>query len=422
MIKFFAALFLVWAAVPAAEIRYFRFERPVESVPQAGGQACVVIDPGVFAKAAPGLSDLRLYRDATETAYVIRTSASNASSREEIAPLNPGRRGGQTVFDAAMPEGSYSDVQLAVNGHDFIATVTVFGSQTQNPAQETRIGSFTIFDFTREKLGRSTVLHLPESDFRFLHLSIAGPIAPEEIAGLSVARLPEGHPKFVTVAETEKISQKGHSSVVEFVVPPHTPVDRIVFVPGTAPASFSRDVTVSASAVTPPPAIDDSEPPQPAVSYGNLLRIHRVESGQRIDEERLSVNAPMASFDSTSKWAATVENGDDAPIRINSVRLEMLERKLCFEAAGAASYTLYYGDPALTAPQYDYATLFVEQPNAAQATIGPERANADYRPRPDARPFTEKHPALLWAALILVVLVLGVIALRTAKQDAKTPS
>jgi hypothetical protein len=33
------------------------------------------------------------------------------------------------------------------------------------------------------------------------------------------------------------------------------------------------------------------------------------------------------------------------------------------------------------------------------------------------RPFTERHPGLLWAALILVVLVLGGVALRTARES-----
>jgi hypothetical protein len=39
-----------------------------------------------------------------------------------------------------------------------------------------------------------------------------------------------------------------------------------------------------------------------------------------------------------------------------------------------------------------------------------------WQSRPDDRPFTEKHPALLWAVLIAVVVVLGAIALRSAKR------
>ena len=147
--------------------------------------------------------------------------------------MNLGRQAGQTVFDLAMPAGSYSDLQLSIAGHDFIATVTVSGSQAQGSAQ-TRIGSYTIFDLTRQRLGRSTVLHLPASDYRFLHFRIAGPIAPENVSGLSVERLPASEPKYLTVAESAHIVQKGRDSVIEFSVPVHVPVDRIVFVPGAA--------------------------------------------------------------------------------------------------------------------------------------------------------------------------------------------
>jgi len=93
-----------------------------------------------------------------------------------------------------------------------------------------------------------------------------------------------------------------------------------------------------------------------------------------------------------------------------------LERTLCFNAIPGGKYLLYYGDPALAAPRYDYATLFSQESGAARAALGPEQENPEYRPRPDARPFTERHPALLWVALVLVIVLLGGIALRSAKQ------
>jgi hypothetical protein len=123
-------------------------------------------------------------------------------------------------------------------------------------------------------------------------------------------------------------------------------------------------------------------------------------------------------FSTPSKWTISIENGDDAPLKLESVRLEMLERNLCFEAQGNGSYLLMYGDPALAAPRYDYATLFTPQANASQIAAGPEQPNPIYKPRPDARPFTEKHPALLWIALAVVIALLGAIALRSAKPPA----
>jgi hypothetical protein len=415
-VKLRAVFALVAMAAAVPEAGYFRYQRPVANNPPAAGQTCVALDPTIFTHAAMRLADLRVYRNGAETPYAIHQAASVAPVEKPISPMNLGRRGGQTVFDAAMPEGNYADVQLAVAAQNFIATVAVAGSRDESEKNETKLGNYTIFDLTRQKLGRSTVLHLPNSAFRYLHFRIAGPIAPENITGISVGRLPAGKTKYATVAESSRVAQQGRNTVVEFIVPAHVPVDRVVFVPGAEPVNFSRDVSVTVrpqvahpSSEVEPPATEDS-------SSGNLLRVHSVQDGHRIEEERLSIDAPIAELDSPAKWKISIDNGDDRPLQMQSVRLEMVERDLCFDAAGAAGFMLYYGDAALGAPRYDYARLFAFDSNAAQATMGPEAQNPDYRPRPDQRPFTEKHPFLLWVALIAVIAVLGGVALRSVKR------
>ena len=320
-----------------------------------------------------------------------------------------------------MPEGRYSDVELDVTAKNFIATVAVTGSHTEGGREGTELGMFTIFDLSGQKLGRSTVLHLPESNFRYLYFAIAGPVKPEDVAGLSVERVPAKQ-TYVTVADTNRVVEKGRETTVQFKVPANVPAELVEFVVGAEPANFSRDVTVQVvSAAAPKQTDGEAEPPAPAESSGNLLRLHATRDGHRIDEEHLAVDAPWAEFGGAgSTWTVTIDNGDDAPLAINDVRLEMAERKLCFDAAAGASYSLFLGDSALSAPRYDYATLFVPEADAAQATLGPEQANPEYEARPDARPFTERHPALLWVALVLVVLLLGVVAVRTAKEAPKT--
>ena len=383
--------------------------------PQQTTPACVAIDAALFAHAAPGLADLRLYRDGQETPYVIEMSApASAASEQAVQPLNIGSRGGQTVFDAAMPDGGYSDFTLDVTGRDFIATVTVTGSQQQNgPA--TRIGDYTIFDLTRQRLGRSTVLHLPASDFRYLHFRIAGPLRPENMTGLSLKMAAAGEPEYSLVAETTRVTQKGHSSIIEFTVPAHVPVDRVAVAAGPAPANFSRDTTIEGRPVVASPSADSAEPPVAVSSFGNLLRVHTVQGGHRIDQEHLELDASQAPFDTPSHWTISIDNGDNPPLVPASVRLEMVKRDLCFEGT-RGSYSLYYGDAKLSPPRYDLGQfLVVRVKDAAQATAGPEQANPEYQPRPDDRPFTERHPALLWLALGLVIVLLGAIALRSAK-------
>jgi hypothetical protein len=410
-----------------SEIRYFRYERAIvpaaaahPAANQASGttQTCVALDATVFAHAAPGLSDLRLYRgtggDAKETPYVIRQETATEPSEASIAPLDLGRKGQQTTFEAAMPDTRYSDVDLDISAKNFVATVSVTGAQTTDGREGTELGLFTIFDLTGEKLGRSTVLHLPASDFRYLYFAIRGAVKPEDVHGLSVERVP-AKIQYATVASTEQVTQDGHSTVVKFQAPAHVLVDRVEFVPGAEPENFSRDVTVTVKRTG---ETKEDELPMMVSSSGNLLRLHGVHDGHQIDEEHLAVDAPYADLNTASQWTVAVDNGDDAPLDLKAVRLEMAERTLCFDAAAGASYTLFYGDAALAAPRYDYATLFTPEKNAAQATLGPEQANPQYVARPDTRPFTERYPWLLWVALVLVVVLLGAVALRTAKESA----
>ena len=416
---------LLAVLLASPEIRYFRYERPIQTAPQQSGQICLAVDPAIFAHAAPQLADLRLYKDDAETPYVIRVATPVAGTVKSITPLNLGVRGGETAFDAELPDTHYSDLSLAVTAQNFIATVSVSGSRSKTGSAATRLGTYTIFDLTRQRLGRSSVLHLPESDFPYLHFRIAGPLRPENITGLSVERLPATQPTFVTVAESSHFTQKDRTTVFEFTVPAHVPVDRVEFTPGATPAQFSREVNISYVPIAPPPATDHEEPPQTVTSLGSLLRVHSMQDGRRIDEERLTVEAPggylWTSSDRGSKWSVTVNNGDDVPVAFKSVQLQMLQRTMCFDVAANTHYTLYYGDAVLGAPRYDYASLFSPQANPTQATAGPEEPNPNWQSRPDERPLTEKHPALLWIALIAVIALLGAIALKSQKQTTPAP-
>jgi hypothetical protein len=110
----------------------------------------------------------------------------------------------------------------------------------------------------------------------------------------------------------------------------------------------------------------------------------------------------------------TIQNGDDAPLALHGVALQMRERQVCFLRKPNTSYVLRYGDPLLGAPQYDLSPIEAAAMSVSPSTLGPERALT-----PEAaglRPFTERHPVLLWIALILVVGTLGLVALRSARS------
>jgi hypothetical protein len=115
-----------------------------------------------------------------------------------------------------------------------------------------------------------------------------------------------------------------------------------------------------------------------------------------------------------------IYNGDDPPLKLTSARLQQLERRIYFDAQASGQVTLYYGDEKLDPPVYDYAKLFLLARDAAPSQLGAEVTNAAYTGRPDERPWTERHPAVLWIAIVAAVLVLGAIALRSVKSATST--
>ena len=97
----------------------------------------------------------------------------------------------------------------------------------------------------------------------------------------------------------------------------------------------------------------------------------------------------------------------------------MRQRELCFDARSTSGMTLFYGDAALAAPLYDFARLFAPSAAAVRAHLGPEEINPGFHPRPDLRPASERHPNLLWVALLLVTGVLGLVAYRSARRTLR---
>jgi hypothetical protein len=196
-------------------------------------------------------------------------------------------------------------------------------------------------------------------------------------------------------------------------LPERIPIERITFAlaPGFK-ANFSRDVSITDHpTATPNPADAFSE-----TLAGTILRVHLTQAGREIRQEQLSVPATLGSnMQSAAAVEVAVNNGDDAPLPITAVRLEIRQRKICFDAPSAQPLTLFYGDPSLSAPQYDYTRLFTPSNQFRVAQLGPEQFNPAYRDRPDARPLTDRHPHLLWIALLIVICILAVIAIRSSK-------
>jgi hypothetical protein len=418
---------LLWQAaatpwVQTADPHYLRYERSV-SLSTTPGQTCAVIDASVFTHAAASLKDIRLYQGIAqqrpqEVPYAITLSEPIQPDSAPARILNLGTRNGSTVFDLQMPTRTYTEVTLNLAGQDYVATATVSGSNTPGAADTTSLGQFTLFDLTSQHLSHSTTLHLQESSFPYLHIALTSVrasskqgtlLTPQTVLGATVPPSRDAQSLYTTAAETTAITQHGRQSIATFSLPQRVPVERITFdVAPSFKANFSRDVHLY-------------DRPEGTSAFsgenvsGTIQRVHLVQMGREIRQEQLSIPATIGSnLQSPATVEVVIENGDDPPLPITAIRLEMRQRNLCFDAT-TQPLTLFYGDPTLATPQYDYARLFSPTAHTSLAQLGPEQFNPAYRPRPDTRPLTERHPDLLWIALLISVCSLAFVAIHSAR-------
>jgi hypothetical protein len=420
-------LLLLWQAGVNAprsttpERQFFLYQRSV--VPAAVGQNCAVLDAGVFEHAAPTLRDLRLFAQsaqAREIPYAITLSEPLQPDVESARVFNLGTKGRAITFDLAMPQRPYTEVVLTLAGRDYIASATVTGTEKPGGSTGTHLGEFTLFDLTSQHLSRSTKLPLQESSFPYLHVELqVSPapgtrriqFSPAMVIGATVPPSREAQTVFAPAAETRNISQRGRQTIAHFTLPVRVPVERVNFV--LAPefrSNFSRNVSIADHASGTPTSAGET-------ISGNIFRVRLNESGREINQQQLSVPATLGSnLQSSAEVEIAVNNGDDPPLPIVAVQLQMRQRRLCFNAPSTDPLTLFYGDPTLVAPDYDLARTINLGSNTAVARVGPEQRNPVYTARPDSRSITERHPELVWVAFLGVICVLAVIAIRSSRH------
>lgn len=401
MKRFFGLLAIFFIAAPS--ISYFRYKRPVES-PSSPGQHYAVVDQSLFQHARPDLSDLRIYSAGSEVPYAIKTeSGGTRVEQKDLRVLQPGIVGGKTQFIldlSGVPE--YNRVELKLATRNFVAHARIEGQNDPHAAQWTLLGTSTLYDLSDEKLGRSSVLQIPVSTFQFLRITVDSPVKPADIQGATAGTTLTQKASWRNVATASNPQQNGKDTELTLTLPQNVPVERVSFTFDPSQQNFRRDIE-----------IQDESGRQ--VTSGELSRVHLKPNGQSIDSDQLSLD-----FSETGPHTLKViiHNGDDVPLKITAAELQQYERRIYFDSAAAAQPVLYYGDDKLDAPVYDYAKLFERDPNAAQIQLGAEQLNSAFTGRPDDRPWSERHPALLWFAIIAAVLILGGLAVRSMKTSS----
>jgi hypothetical protein len=412
-----AALALAAATAHPAFRPMFHYERPVTLSAATAPETCVVLPLDLLPHAAPLLEDLRLLAGDREIAYQLRTSSDAAEGvgrPQQI--LNLGQRNDAISFDVEMTEPRYSRVLLKMARSHFSVLVHVTGIDRPGEAgvafPEIAYSSDTPEDEPQVKL-----ISLPESNFRYLHFEIQtlalDPVTPQDIAGVDVLTQTTEPPRYFEAAVASAPQQKPHETIYEFAIPANVPLDRLSFASDDPNAVFSRTADLERYRSSPSETATKEMPAQSeGITLARALDAKRPQTTRGANTIDLGLGA--APYPSTVRL--TIQNGDDAPVALHAVTLQMRERRVCFLPKPNASYTLRYGDASLGPPQYDLTPIEAAAASASVSMLGAERALTPQIA--DVRPFTERHPVLLWVALILVVGTLSTIALRSARRSS----
>jgi Protein of unknown function (DUF3999) len=410
-----AAVLLATIFLAGPSIPYFKFQRPVQVQP--GGQRFLAVDEQIWKNARPDLGDLRLYSGQQEVPYALMLErGSRENDNKDVRVLQQSVVGGKTQFVIDMAGvAEYDHIDLKLAAKNFVAHARVEGQEDLHGTQWALLAESILYDLSKENLGGNSMLRLPLSTYKYLRVTIDGPVKPADILGATsefrqeqkaVWRDEGGAPTVTEVpmsaARNDPSRRNGKATVLTFAVPENVPIDRVTLDIDPAQPNFRRSVQVTGEKDV-------------YIGSGEIDRVHMVRSGQKIDSDQHDVSFSTVGHKTIK---VIIDNGDDPPLKLRSARLQQLEHRLYFEAPASAPLTLYYGDEKLEPPVYDYAKLFLLAKDAAPAQLGGEERNTAYTGRPDERPWTERHPAVLWIAIVAAILILGAIALRSMKTAA----
>lgn len=395
-------LLAIVAATPA--IPYFKYQRPV-TVPAANGQYYAVVDEAIWQHALPNLADLRVYSAGKEIPYTVRTMrGSRETEQRMVRVLQPATLSGKTQFLLDM-EGvpEYDRVVLALGTKNYVAHARVEGQDDSHGKEWANLGTTTIFDLSAERLGHNSTLQIPESTYKYLRVTIDSNVKPSDIPSAAAGIERAQAATWRDVAGEPRQSQEGKDTVLTFTVPQNVPIERLTLAIDPAQGNFQRAIEIQ---------MKKGSTYVSGSGSGEISRIHMQRGGGRIDVEQMSVSLSAMS---QGQLRAVIHNGDDTPLRISNARLQQYERRIYFDGDAGTSPQLYYGDSKLDSPEYDYAKLFQSDANAGKLELGAEASNSAYSGRPDDRPWSERHPTVLWGAILAAVAILGGIAVRSLK-------
>ena len=394
--------------------RAWRYSRPIlqdspsEASTDAGKPGEIRLPWDLFARCNNACADLRIVDgQGQEVPYELKTDrASSHSESHEVHIVENSFAIGkytQVVGDLGNDAPFYDRVRIETPLTDFIVWAEVALS---DDAKTWRIVEprAPIARFRKRSVDGTQVIAFQGLNPRYIRLRIFESEQQFGVTGLAVLR-EESHP--ATLAEVPTIFQLANSddttetSWTTDLASSRIPVSQLRF--ATETPEFYRAIRISGS--------EDGK----IWNYRGSGVIYRYKQGAAIRE---SLSVDFLEWPGNHLLRVEVINGNDQPLRNIQLSLFAVPRVLAFRVRPKTGYRLLYGNERVVSPQYDlshYLEAGPAKPVYLALRLGSEEATANYQ---DPRPFSEKHPSVLWISLGIAIVLIGLTALKTLR----TPS
>jgi len=419
-----AAAAISLAAAPAGRPTV---ERAID-VPRPG-RVVVVLDRDVYEAARADLADLRVVdAEGRPVPYLLERVGEEPPAFKTPALLNRGfvrGRSATVTLDFAGPVLK-RELVLSLSGDNFRRRVVVEGKGAHDQAWTTVTDAAYVFAVPPSAAAargadaiarRYETVTLPENNHQFLKVTVfkgedeTGDLEIREVrAGTAAVRRPREVALAPRLVRTEDVERRQTLLTLDLGAR-HQPFRAIEL--DVADARFFRGVTLEArpDPAPSPPALHPPPPPWRALAECAIYRYE--EGGRTVENLRLELPGRERTL------RLRIHNRDDVPLDVRAVTVGAPVERLAFEAAAPSRYRLRYGAPGLGAPAYDLPRTVGDAALwTATAREAPLQPPVRVPAPSDRPPWTERHPALLWAGLVATVVILGLVTRRALRAAA----
>lgn len=370
----------------------------------------IILPDGIFAKASPDLSDIRLLgitadNDTIEAPYLLRMTKEELVSKDiPFKRLNTSYNNRGHFFTFEVPvEKSINQIDLDFEQQNFDWQVSLEGSQNQQEwftvLENHRILSIknnqTDFQFTK--------LTFPNSSYRFFRIVIDTKDKPNLIdAKIWQNELTDGVFKNYPVKEFRREENKQlKQSEVYVVLETAVPVSQIK-IAITDAFDYYRPFTLQYLA--------DSVKTEKGWRY-----IYRTLKSGTLNS--LETNDFKVKTKTVQNLKLIIHNQDNHPLTIDNVKVSGYVHELIVRFIKPGRYFLMYGNENVNKPRYDIFQYSNKIPDTLTVLdLGEEQQQVKKEEKQKVEPLF-KNKTSLWLIMILIIVLLGWFSMKMIRKE-----